>query len=299
MAYSTYRPAAAALAVALIYTSRLLRQGVEPNDSVWEEAAPADTSNSPLHHQRVSINRTRFKDYTSEPHADGWEPEVVETLWIDPIPAPPASTSSSGGNGGGGGVGVETKPCLLLLVPGAPGFGVMYADLLLKVQAAQAVRYTADDEDQPRCTALAISYPDDGPQRGLDGVARHVAAALTSVLTDPQWTGGVVVLAQSMGAWFILRALVLLATSRPELVPSLVPTTTATSTKNNKRPKLRGVHLITPFFHPAGTHPQLRYLLPFAYGWIVPSLEWIMPWVVSVGRGTVHLHPHVCVCVRI
>ena len=77
--------------------------------------------------------------------------------------------------------------CLVVVVPGAPGLGVLYAGLL---QALAAEQQRSRPEQRP-CTGLALSYPrDPSAPPELEVVASHVAAALSSLLTDTEhWNG--------------------------------------------------------------------------------------------------------------
>eukprot|EP01045_Picozoa_sp_COSAG04_P024895 COSAG04_NODE_3181_length_3084_cov_115.183920_2_plen_252_part_00 len=80
---------------------------------------------------------------------------------------------------------------------------------------------------------------------------------LHTVLADELWSGGVTVLAQSMGSWFVLRALAVLHDSQPALLAS--------------DGQLRGVELITPFLDPRSSGRGR------SAGWLLPKLQRVAP----------------------
>ena len=161
----------------------------------------------------------------------------IETLWAH-------ADETDGGS----------SRCLVVVVPGAPGVGVLYAGLLHSLAAEQRLRRPA----QPPCTSLALSYPrDPSVPAELETVAAAVASALRTVLTDERWSGGVTLLAQSMGSWFVLRALAVLHNSQPALLAS--------------DGQLRGVELITPFLDPRSSERGR------SAGWLLPTAQRVAP----------------------
>ena len=195
--YRQYSPIAAAVAVAFYAASRqwlasnreAAQQQQQLIDGGEEFIAPSPPPPPPpplslLSHNRISVGFETFPQplYLASPVPQLAELQPLETLWLH---APGAGNTVSGGE------------CLILLVPGAPGLGVLYADLLLRVQAAQ----------QQPCAAQAISYPLTGARCSWDEVTQHVAAALNAAFGNPRWSRGVVILAQSMGAMFTAQAL--------------------------------------------------------------------------------------------
>lgn len=195
--YRQYSPIAAAVAVAFYAASRqwlasnreAAQQQQQLIDGGEECIAPSPPPPPPpplslLSHNRISVGFETFPQplYLASPVPQLAELQPLETLWLH---APGAGNTVSGGE------------CLILLVPGAPGLGVLYADLLLRVQAAQ----------QQPCAAQAISYPLTGARCSWAEVTQHVAAALNAAFGNPRWSRGVVILAQSMGAMFTAQAL--------------------------------------------------------------------------------------------
>lgn len=207
--YRQYSPIAAAVAVAFYAASRqwlasnreAAQQQQQLIDGGEEFIAPSPPPPPPpplslLSHNRISVGFETFPQplYLASPMPQLAELQPLETLWLH---APGAGNTVSGGE------------CLILLVPGAPGLGVLYADLLLRVQAAQqqlAGSNGAGKRKQP-CAAQAISYPLTGARCSWDEVTQHVAAALNAAFGNPRWSRGVVILAQSMGAMFTAQAL--------------------------------------------------------------------------------------------
>ncbi len=222
---------AAAVAVGFVVVARLLLASVGKHSAA--ELSPLEVAN-------VSL---RIEDPGLVGSASSEEPKAasssrIETLWAH------ADDETSGGS----------SRCLVVVVPGAPGLGVLYAGLLHSLAAEQRLRRPA----QPPCTSLALSYPREPTAPAeLEVVTAAIAAALRTVLTDERWSGGVTVLAQSMGSWFVLRALAVLQESQPTLLAS--------------DGQLRGVELITPFLDPrsSGRGPSA--------GWLLPKLQHVAP----------------------
>jgi hypothetical protein len=197
----------------------------------------------------------------------------LETLWV-------------GGDGKPGG-GATHARCLFVVVPGAPGLGVLYERLLQELLQALDDRSSSSPEPLlGPCAAVALSYPrDPSVPSELERVVEHVTAALESLLEQQQqqqqqqqqvaagggagsMPGRVVVLAQSMGAWFTLRALAEIRQRRPELLLG----SSGGGGVGSSGPVLRGVQLITPFLDPAAS----------ARG---RSARWLLPKLAVVARG--------------